>query len=206
MSIHLLAMAGCARLLGITVRRITFGMGPRIVAVGRVRLCLVPVGGHVQVATAADAPTGVPVHGALEGAARWKRVLLPLSGPLALFGLGMLLLGRPALDQFIHAFPQIVGGALSPLGKAQALLHAVPGALRSLSILQILGVVACKFAAFNVLPFLGSNGLAAATAWLAQTTRNGPLAQRFQAIVALPVALLLLAGWSLATVAFLVSR
>ena len=204
-SIHLLTMAFCAGLLGITVRMITFGIGPHILAFGRVHVSLIPAGGKVRVAMLADAPEGTYLTGTLDGAARWKQVLLPLSGPLALFGVGILFLGGPAVEQFIHAFPQILGGALSPLNKAQAHLHDASNTLRALSTMQVLGIAACKVAAFNLLPFLGSNGLAAATAWLPQTTRDGNVMKRFQSLFILPCTYLLLASWFLAIAVFLFS-
>ena len=204
-SVHLLTMAFCAWVCGITVRMITFGIGPKIFTSGRVRFSLIPAGGYVQLATLSDTPEGDMSTGVLERAERWKRMLLPLAGPLALFGVGIILLGRPAVDQFIQAFPQQLGGAMFPLGRAQDLLHDASNTLRSLPTMQVLGIAACKVAAFNLLPFLGSNGLAAATAWLPQKTLDGTVMKRFQSLVFLPFTLLLLAGWSLATAVFLFS-
>jgi membrane-associated protease RseP (regulator of RpoE activity) len=205
-AMHLLTMAFCARVLGIRVRMITFGIGPKILDFGPIRISLIPAGGYVQLAMLADAPEGELMPGTLDGAARWKRVLLLLSGPLALFGVGLFFLGRPAVDQFIHAFPQLLGGALSPLGKAQDLLHDASNALRTLSTIQVLGIVAGKVAAFNLLPFLGSNGLAAATAVLPQITLDATVTKRIQSLLILPFTFLLLAGWSLAMGAFLFSH
>ena len=205
-SIHLITMAFCAWVLGITVRMITFGIGPQILTLGLFRFSLIPVGGNVRLAMLSDMPEGDFATGALDRAERWKRVLLPLSGPLALLGVGVILLGRPAFDQFLQAFPQLLGGTISPLGTAQDLLHDASKTLRSLSTIQVVGVSACKVAAFNLLPFLGSNGLAAATAWLPQVTLDGKVMMRFQSMLILPFTLLLMASWSLATAAFLFSQ
>ena len=204
--IHLLAMTVCARALGITVRTITFGIGPQVFALGRFRLSVLPAGGHVRLAMLADAPEGTPVAGAFDGATRWKRVLLPLSGPMALLGAGTLLLGAPAIDQFTQAFAQLVGGALSPLEQAQDSLHGAADALGRLDPLQVVGVTACKVAALNLLPFLGSNGLAAATGWLPQIALDGNVMARVQSLVILPITMLMLASWSLAFIVFMFSR
>lgn len=48
---HLLAINVYARALGITVRRITFGIRPQVVAMGRFRLSILPAGGPVRLAT-----------------------------------------------------------------------------------------------------------------------------------------------------------
>lgn len=204
--IHLLAMTACARALGITVRTITFGIGPQVLALGRVSLSLFPAGGHIRLAMVTDAPAGEPVAGAWDCAARWKRVLLPLSGPLALLGVGILLLGPPGIDQFSEAFAQFVDGALSPLGQAQSLLHGAVDVLSRMGHLQVLSIAACKFAALNLLPFLGSNGLSAATGWLPQVALTGNAMARIQLLVFLPFTLLMLASWSLAMIVFVFSR
>lgn len=204
--VHLLAMTFCARALGITVHTMTFGIGPQVLALGRFRLSLFPAGGHIRLAMVADAPEGEPVVGALDRAGCWKRVLLPLSGPLALVGLGTLLLGAPAIEQFTDAFAQLVGGALSPLGHAQHLLHGAAEALGRLAPMQVLGITACILAALNLLPFLGSSGLAAATGWLPQVALEGNAMARIQLLVLLPFTMLMLASWSLAMIVFVFSR
>ncbi|WP_219933150.1 site-2 protease family protein [Massilia glaciei] len=81
--IHLLAIAACARVLGIAIRTVTLGIGPQVLAIGRLRLALFPNGGNIRLAMLADAPEGEPVAGALDLAAHWERILLSLSGPLA---------------------------------------------------------------------------------------------------------------------------
>lgn len=203
--VHLLAMTVCARALGITVHTMTFGIGPQVLALGCFRLCLFPAGGHIRPAMVADARKGEPVVGALDRAGPWKRVLFPLSGPLALVGLGTLLLGAPAIDQFTEAFAQLVGGALSPLGYAQHLLHGAADALDHLAPKQVLGITACTLAALNLLPFPGSNGLAAATGWLPQVVLDGYAMARIQGLVSLPY-MLMLASWSLAMIVYVLSR
>lgn len=204
--VHLLATTVCARAMGITVRTMTFGIGPHVLALGRFRLSLFPAGGHIRLAMVADSPEGEPVVGTLDHASRWKRVLLPLSGPLALVGLGILLLGAPAIDQFTEALAQLVRGALSPLGHAQHLLHGAAAALGRLAPMQVLGITACTLAALNLLPFLGSNGLAAATGWLPHAALDGSAMARIQLLVFLPFTMLILASWALAMIVFVFSR
>lgn len=200
--IHLMAMAVSARALGIMVRTITFGIGPQVFALGRFRLSLFPAGGHVRLAMSADATEKEPVVGTLDRAARWKRVLLPLSGPLVLLGVGTVMLGAAAIDQFSQAFTQLVGGALSPLGKAQDLLQDATIVFGHVSAAQVLGITACKFAALNLLPFPGSNGLAAATEWLPQAALDSNAMARIRSLVLLPFAMLMFASWALAIIVF----
>ena len=203
--LHLLAMTISARVLGITVRTVTFGIGPQVFVLGRFRLCIFPLGGHIRLAMLADTLEGEPVAGALDRAGSWKRVLLPLSGPLVLLGVGTLLLGVPAIDQFTQAFAQLVGGAVSPLGRAQGLLHGMADGLTRMAAIQVFGVTACKVSALNLLPFLGSNGLAAATAWLPQVALDGNVMARIHSFVILPVSILMFVSWLLAIVVFVFS-
>lgn len=120
-SVHLLAMTACARALGIRVRMVNLGIGPEVLAVGCFCLASLPINANVRLATSAELAGGEPDLGTLDHAARWKRVLLPLSGPLALPGLGACLPGAPAIGQCIRSFPQWIGGTLFPLAAAQVL-------------------------------------------------------------------------------------
>ena len=47
MLIHISIMAVCARAFGITVRSISYGVGPTLLAVGKVRVRLLPLAGNV---------------------------------------------------------------------------------------------------------------------------------------------------------------
>ena len=48
MLIHISVMAVCARAFGITVRGISYGVGPTLLTVGKVHLKLLPLAGNVM--------------------------------------------------------------------------------------------------------------------------------------------------------------
>ena len=194
---HVSAMAACARLLGIGVNRIVFGMGRPFLRLGPVHLAPLPLGGHVQLARSDDGPKPPPAACAFDRQPRWKRCLLPLTGPAALLALGCLTLGAAAGPAFADAFGQIVGGALHPFGAAQAHLAAARAWLDGQPLPAVVGMVACKAAAYNLLPFIGSNGVQAVYGLLPASAADSALSRRL-APVLLGVALVLMGGWLLA--------
>jgi membrane-associated protease RseP (regulator of RpoE activity) len=201
--VHLLAMALSARVTSITVRDITFGLGPRLFTIGMFHVALLPFGGNVRLAMLADLSADEDEGNAFDMQPAWKRVLLPLSGPLALLGLGYVLLGASAMDRLNEGFAQWLGGAISPLGQAQTLLHAFAARLPQMSLTVLIGVAACKFAALNLIPYASSNGLQAIVGTLPP---HSPATVRFTRTLSramLPLTLLLYGSWLLAILAFL---
>jgi membrane-associated protease RseP (regulator of RpoE activity) len=196
---HVCAMAACARVFGIGVRRVAWGIGPALFKLGRLRISLLPLGGHVSLTTLAEARADTPDDSILELQTRWKRVLLPLSGPLALLVLGTGVLGAAALHHFSAAFAQILGGAAGPFSDAQTLLQEAGAWLARHGLVAIIGIVACKMAALNLIPYLGSNGLHALFGLFpphAAETTWGPRLSRVLVILMF----LVFGGWLLALV------
>ena len=201
---HVSAMAACARLLGIGVNRIVFGMGRPLLHLGLVHVAPIPLGGHVKLARADDGPKPPPAERTFDRQPRWKRVVLPLSGPAALLVLGGLTLGAGAGPAFADAFGQIVGGALHPFGAGEALLAAARAWLDGQAPAAVVGMVACKAAAYNLLPFIGSNGVQAVYGLLPASAAESPPSRRL-APVLLVVAVVLTGGWLLALAAYALS-
>ena len=193
---HLSAMAACARLLGVGVNRIVLGMGRPLLRLGLVHIAPIPLGGHVQLARADDGPKPPPAERVFDRQPRWKRFLLPLTGPAALLALGCLTLGAAAGPAFAEAFGQIVGGALHPFGAAQAQLAAARAWLDGQAPAAVVGTVACKVAAYNLLPFLGSNGVQAVYGLLPASAAESPMSRRLAPVLLVP-ALVLAGGWLL---------
>jgi membrane-associated protease RseP (regulator of RpoE activity) len=196
---HVCAMAACARAFGIGVRRVAWGIGPALFKLGRLRIHLLPLGGHVSVTTLAEARADTPDDSILELQPRWKRVLLPLSGPLALLLLGSGVLGVAALDHFGVAFGQILGGATAPFGDAQTLLRDAGAWLAHHGLVLVIGIVACKAAALNLIPYLGSNGLHALFGLLPPHAAETTWGQRLSRVLVI-LMFLVFGGWLLALV------
>lgn len=96
-------------------------------------------------------------HDALDAQPAWRQIAIPLAGIGALLTLGLVGLGSEILPQFLDRFSQIAGGPLSPEGDAQQYLRAAGGAFARSSFLGLLGLVAVKAAAFNLLPLPALN-------------------------------------------------
>lgn len=201
--VHLFSMAACARATGVPVRAITLGLGPRILNLGWFSLAMLPLGGSVRLATLSDFPVDSPHPSAFELQPAWKRVLLPLSGPLALTGLGGVVLGPAAVDAFQDGFAEILGGAIDPFNRAQVLLQAASDRLAGASLMAAIGLIACKFAAYNLVPYVGSNGLQAILGLFPLGIKENKWTSRLLSLLALPLALLVMGGWLLAILVLL---
>lgn len=163
-AIHVSVMALCAKHMAILVLQVVYGAGPTLYARKRLSIKALPFFGNVQMKD-----TREPLHhsdddwGAYNCQPVWKQVLLPLSGPLLLLLVSVILLGLPGWHSFLAAFAQIIDGALHPLSNAQDYLLAWDGFARSQPFWLVFALLAIKLSAFNLLPFGGLNGLQALT-------------------------------------------
>ncbi|WP_197341387.1 site-2 protease family protein [Ralstonia solanacearum] len=172
--LHVTMFALTGEQLGVAVREVSFGFGPTIARFGKVRIKALPFGGYVRLKDSrvepfaeherADALDTQPIH---------VQTALILSGSAYLLGVALTTLRLDAVGAFADSFVQIVGGALSPTGYAQTLLSQAHQAISQLPFFALLGLVAAKTAAFNLLPFPNTNGGAllatlARDTWLAR--------------------------------------
>ena len=157
--LHITTMALTARAMGIRIRRITYGVGPKLFQRGTVQLKAIPLSGSVLLKDSREEVlSGADTADALNHQAVWKQVLLPLSGPLVALLLAALLIGPIAAESFLAAFEQILGGAVSPLGVGQVHLASLEEFFASSSFAVAVGFTLTKLAAFNLLPLGGFNG------------------------------------------------
>lgn len=201
--LHLAAMAFCARALGLTVRSVTFGLGPVLLRLGIVRLAPLPFGGNLRVAALADYEDAefAPSSGLLETLDAWQRVLLALCGPLGLLALGTALLGSEAFAVFGRGFGQFLHGAVDPFDTGRRLLHQLATDLPGWSMATTLAMVACKVAAANMIPYNGSNGLQALDAVVPPRLLARQEILRVRGTIVLLLSMLLIGGWLLALLA-----
>lgn len=169
--VHVTVMAFAGRALGVALEELSFGLGPRLLRMGRVSLRLLPVGGAVRFQAAgatgpaddtmpADETISADVEPQqLEAQPLWAQLCIGASGCLALIALASWLLGGMAGVQALAAgFVNLASGALSPLHSAQALLARADGAAHALPFHTLLGLTAATTAALNLLPLPGANG------------------------------------------------
>jgi membrane-associated protease RseP (regulator of RpoE activity) len=158
--IHISVMAAGARLFGITVRSIRYGVGPTLLTWNKVHLKLLPLAGNVVLKDTREETLydDDPCLDAYNFQSLWKQVLLPLSGVAVLLALSLGIMGASGWEHFIAAFGQIVDGALAPLSRAQELLGQGETFARTHGFALVFALFSLKLCAFNLLPFAGLNG------------------------------------------------
>ena len=88
-------MAGRARLFGITVRNISYGVGPTLLSWGKVHLKLLPLADNVALKDTREETMydDDPCRDADNFQPLWEQVLLPLSGVTVLLALSLGIMG-----------------------------------------------------------------------------------------------------------------
>ncbi|MED5613954.1 site-2 protease family protein [Janthinobacterium sp. P210005] len=160
MFLHISIMALCAHALGISVRQISYGVGPTLLAWGKVHIKLLPLAGNVVLKDTREETLydDDPCRDAYNFQPLWKQVLLPLSGVAVLLAVALWLMGPQGWERFVAAFGQIVHGALAPLSTAQELLGEGETFARTHGFALVFALFSLKLCAFNLLPFAGLNG------------------------------------------------
>ena len=173
--LHVMVMAFAGRALGVALDELSFGLGPRLVRIGKLSIRLLPVGGAVRFQTAGatlpadDAmltdsadldvqpdvatPTAVTMPAGhadidpqhLEAQPLWAQLFIGASGCLALIALACALLGGMA------GLQALAGGFANIVSGALSPLHTAPALLARVD------------AAAHGLPFSTLLGLTAAT-------------------------------------------
>lgn len=204
--LHLTTFAIVGSAFRIPVREMSLGFGPQVIRFGRVRIRLLPLGGSVRFKDLGEAGlTEADLQGALDTQPTWVQLVVALSGVALLLSVALVTLQLEGLRALTDGFAQIVLGALSPTGYAQTLLAQAHQAILQLPFAVLLGLVAAKSAAFNLLPFPANNGahalfiigraLGLGRFWPAQLTRWLMLAH-----------LALMLSWAGALVMYLLNR
>ena len=157
--LHMLVIALCGAAFGVTVREISLGLGPTAFRIGRFTFRALPFGGSVRFKDSREeALDASDMHGTLDGRPLLVQIVIGLSGCLALLALAIVALQAEGVRAFLNGFVEIVTGAWSPMGKAQALLAQAQQRLAGAPFVVVLGLVAAKLAAFNLLPLPAANG------------------------------------------------
>lgn len=160
--IHVATMAAVGSALGAQLLSVAFGFGPTLWRTPRFHLRALPIGGAARfLHTVDDRPPEDEQHRALDRRPTLAQLATVLSGCAVLMALALALLGAGAIDAFLALPAQLFGGAISPFGEAQALLHQAALAVQAAPFAAVLGVVAAKVAALNLLPLPYLNGGAA---------------------------------------------
>lgn len=185
-AIHLLGFVVAARVFGVRVVTVAYGVGPVLWRKGPLEIRAIPLGGHVKFRDTQteggedEEERERPVHdGTTEDAfnckPRWVQAVMTLGGSVMVIALASATIGgRLALHETLAGFRQLFLGAMGPLSTAQEYIGALHAATRTEGFLVLLGVIAAKFAAFNLLPIPPLNGGQFILAFLRPTRYETP--------------------------------
>lgn len=159
MLLHMFVIALFGAAFGVTVRELSLGLGPKAFSIGRFTFRALPFGGSVRFKDSREEELDADdMRGALDDRSLVVQIVIGLSGCLALLALAIVVLQAEGVQAFLNGFVEIVAGALSPMDQAQALLAQAQQRLAGAPFVAVLGLVAAKLAAFNLLPLPAANG------------------------------------------------
>jgi hypothetical protein len=150
-----LALAGIA--FGIELREVSFGVGKALFTRGKVTVRLLPFSGYAKFADTTETPEADPAT-AFNHNPAMVRVAVLVMGCGSLILLAAMIPGVAGVSEVIAGFRQVVVGAFGPTSTAQGYLQALLDRSTSQGFMVVLGVLAAKFAAFNLLPLPLLNG------------------------------------------------
>lgn len=200
-AVHISTIWGTGEALGVKIREVSFGFGKALFKRGKLTIRLAPLGGYVRFKDTTQ-EVDASVAGAFNHQPRWLQSLLPLTGASSLVVVALLFHPSSAVAGVISGFKQILVGALGPLSDAQMYLGSARGILGQSGFVALLGLVASKVAAFNLLPMPHLNGGQAILAWLrTDRTVRGEIEEQITKIMLWPF-LAIVISWCIAFVYF----
>jgi len=125
---------------------------------GRFTLGLLPLTGFVRFADTREDAVAEDDPSAFDNQPRLVRIALMLAGPAGILLLAMALRGSAGWPSFFHAFHQLIGGAIDPMGRGASMASDFLQFAAREGALATGGVFAAKVAAFNLLPLPTLNG------------------------------------------------
>lgn len=196
------ALGGLA--FGIELEEVSYGFGKALFRRGKVKIGTVPFGGYVKLKDTREDVDDEPDNlRAFNHRSRFVQAFIYLLGCAAMALVAMLLLAGPALAEVVAGFRQIIAGAFAPGSTAQNYIQATHTLWTQHGFVALLGLLAAKIAAFNLLPLATLSGGQAILA-LAGADR-GRQPQWLLGVMNISIALLLalMCSWAYALVLFL---
>lgn len=156
--LHVSALALAGMAFGIELREVSFGIGTKIFTRGKVIVRLLPFGGgYAKFADSTETPEADPAT-TFNHKPAIVRVAILLVGCGSLILLAAMIPGVAGVPEVTAGFRQVIAGAFSPTSAAQTYIQALLDRSTSEGFMVVLGVLAAKMAAFNLLPIPILNG------------------------------------------------
>lgn len=150
-----LGLAGLAS--GSELLELSFGTGKAIFRRGKLKIGSVPLGGYAKFSDTRETPDADPAT-AFNRKPAYVQALVQLVGCASLVVLAALILAGAGVTEFVAGFRQVIVGAFAPRSTAQEYIQALHDLSVSHGFLAVLGVLAAKVAAVNLLPLPFLNG------------------------------------------------
>jgi membrane-associated protease RseP (regulator of RpoE activity) len=203
--VHLGGFVIAALLARVPIEEIRFFYGPKLLRwkIGSTTLSIgcIP-GGSVSCKKIEEAGGAVDQR-SFEGLPTYWRVAIIASGPLALFALGSVCIGSAETARsFVRGFQQVIIGAILPLSEGHSLVAKTVEIFQSKGFVVVLGILASKMTAQNLLPIPPANGGQLLLELLGNRFRNSR-ARYVTTFFGLFVFILMLIGWLIAVGKFI---
>ncbi|HEY5756679.1 MAG TPA: site-2 protease family protein [Steroidobacter sp.] len=150
-----LALAGVA--FGIELREVSFGVGKALFSRGKVTVRLLPISGYAKYASTFETPEADPAT-TFNHKPALVRAVVPLTGCVALMLVAAMIPVGAGISEVTEGFRQVIVGAFGPTSTAQGYIQALHDRSLSHGFMVVLGVLAAKMAALNLLPLPFLNG------------------------------------------------
>lgn len=195
-------------ILGARVEAVSIFFGPKLweAKMGSIRLkvCLIPTGAYVKFGGDEDVPEEKRRADDFQNLHPAKRIIIAATGSLALLLLAVNLVEPSrSLAAFARGFHQCIAGAIMPLSSGAGILSRLNLIASNEPFSALIGLVAVKNAAFNMLPVPTLNGgfilllLLRGVAGLSQKAAERVTTLGFLILLALVL------GWFIALVGYL---
>ncbi len=147
------SMAIISKIFKLKILEIGFGFGKLLLRIDKLRIKLFPFTGWVSLKdTRRNDVHEDDVENSYNHAPLLSQLAPPLSGPIGLLLLSVIISPEIALNDFITAFPQIFIGAISPVDNAQIFINNFHEFVREESFIAVIALISAKLAAWNILP------------------------------------------------------
>lgn len=197
------ALGGLA--FGIELEEVSFGTGNAIFRRGKLKIGAIPIGGYVRLKDTREKLDDEPddFRHAFNHKPRVVQALTYLSGCALMALLAALVLAGEGISQVTEGFRHMIVGALAPKSTAQEYIQATHALWIQHGFLTLLGVMAAKVAAFNLLPLPHLNGGQAILALAGVHRVRHPQWLLWGMQISVALTLALICSWAYALVLFL---
>lgn len=155
--LHVSALALAGMAFGIELREVSFGVGKALFTRGKVTVRLLPFSGYAKFADTTETPEADPAT-AFNHKPAIVRVAVLLMGCGSLILLAAMVPAVAGVSEVTAGFRQVIVGAFGPTSTAQGYIQALLDRSMSQGFMVVLGVLAAKMAAVNLLPLPFLNG------------------------------------------------